>query len=156
ITLITLRVILMLVTGGLSGEMNIRLSETVPTAFVQADPHHRGTLLAGTATAQLSRSRDGGATWLPISFPPALRANLHALVIDPKQPGVYLAAVSSELSQYAGVFRTTDEGVTWQQLSGLGHKQVWALALWSSDTRVIAAGTPDGVFLSRDGGDNWT
>ena len=127
-----------------------------PVTVVQADPHHKGTLLAGTATAQLFRSRDGGDTWGPLPFPVALQSSLHAILIDPAKPDVYLVAVSSETPQHAGVFRTVDAGATWYQLQGLDQKQVWALAFWTGDARVIAAGAQDGVFLTRDGGENWT
>ena len=126
-----------------------------PVTVVQADPHHKGTLLAGTATAQLFRSRDGADTWSPLPFPVALQSSLHAILIDPAKPNVYLVAVSSEMPQHAGVFRTVDEGATWHQLQGLDQKQVWALAFWAGDARVIAAGAQDGVFLTRDGGENW-
>src|SRR5215510_12075841 len=64
---------------------------SIPLTVIQADPHRQGTLLAGTATAQLFRSRDGGDTWNPLPFPGALQTNLHALLIDPDNPGVYLA-----------------------------------------------------------------
>jgi photosystem II stability/assembly factor-like uncharacterized protein len=128
----------------------------IPLTVIQADPHHAGTVLAGTATAQLFRSRDGGDTWTPLPFPVALRANLHALLIDPGRPDVYLAAVSSETLHLAGVFRSLDDGQTWQQLPGLENRQVWALAYWSADARVIAAGAQDGVYLTRDAGENWT
>ena len=126
-----------------------------PVTLVQVDPHHESTLVAGTATAQLFRSRDGGDTWKPLPFPGALRANLHAILIDPARPNVYWVAVSSETPQYAGVFRTSDEGATWQPLPGMEQKQVWALTFWSADARVIAAGAQDGVFLTRDGGEIW-
>src|SRR5271154_5225264 len=68
-----------------------------PVTVVRADPHHRGTVLAGTATALLFRSRDGSDTWTPLPFPAELRATLHAVVIDPAKPNVYLVAVSSEM-----------------------------------------------------------
>ena len=135
-------------TGGRAG--------TPPLTIVQADPHHPGTLLAGTAAALLFRSRDGAATWSPLPFPMSLRCNLHAILIDPQTPDVYLVALSSENPQYAGVFRSADGGATWTQLRGLEQKQVWALARWTADARVIAAGTQEGVFLTRDGGDSWT
>jgi photosystem II stability/assembly factor-like uncharacterized protein len=80
---------------------------------------------------------------------------LHAILIDPTKPNVYWVAVSSETPQYAGVFRTLDEGATWQPLPGLEQKQVWALASWSADARVVAAGAQDGVFLTRDSGETW-
>ncbi len=89
-------------------------------------------------------------------FPARLRSTLHAILIDPTQANVYFLAVSSETPGYAGVFRTEDEGATWQLLPGMEQKQVWALVFWSVDSRVIAAGTQDGVFLTNDGGNNWT
>lgn len=128
----------------------------VPLTIVQADPHHPGTLLAGTAAGLLFRSRDGAATWSPLPFPVSLRCSLHAILIDPVTPNVYLVAVSSETPQYAGVFQSTDGGSSWRQLRGLERKQVWALATWTADARVIAAGAQDGVFLTRDGGESWT
>lgn len=138
----------------LSGES--RLAFPGPVTVVQVDPHHQGTLVVATATAQLFRSRDEGDTWSPIPFPGSLRSTFHAMLIDPVTPGVYLVAVSSEVPQYAGLYRSLNEGETWQQMRGLEQKQVWALASWKADVRVIAAGTQDGVFLTRDGGEKWT
>ena len=128
----------------------------VPVTIVQTDSHHPGTLLAGTATAQLFRSRDGAESWAPLPFPMALRSTLHTILIDPSVPDTYLVGLSSEAPENAGLFRSTDGGVTWHQLRGLEKKQVWALALWTRDSHVIAAGTPEGVFRTLDGGDNWT
>ena len=127
-----------------------------PVSLIEADLHHKGTLLAGTATARLFRSRDGGDTWNPLTFPAESRSTLHALAIDANRPNVYWVAVSSEMPQFAGVFCSVDEGVTWQSVPGLERKQVWALVFWKVDSHVIAAGTEDGVYLTRDGGKDWT
>jgi photosystem II stability/assembly factor-like uncharacterized protein len=123
---------------------------------VQADPHHQGALLAGTATAQLFRSLDGADTWTPLPFPAELRSTLHAVLIDPAKPNVYWVAVSSETPQYAGLYRSMDEGATWERLHALRQKQVWSMTAWAADPRVIAAGAQDGVYLTRDGGETWT
>jgi photosystem II stability/assembly factor-like uncharacterized protein len=132
------------------------VSSAISVTVVRVDPHHRGTVLAGTATALLFRSRDGAATWTPLPFPVELRATLHAILIDPAKPNVYLVAASSEIPLHAGVFRSVDEGATWEQEPGLRKKQVWSLASWAADAHVIAAGAQDGVFLTRDGGKTWT
>jgi photosystem II stability/assembly factor-like uncharacterized protein len=138
----------------LHGEADVAIAG--PVTVVRADPHHHGTLLAGTATALLYRSRDGAASWARLSFPAELRCTLHALMIDPARANVYLVAVTSDEPQYAGLFRSLDEGATWEQLHDLRYKQVWSLAASSTDWHVIAAGTEDGVFLTHDSGDNWT
>ena len=127
-----------------------------PITLIQADPHHQGTLLAGTATARMFRSRDDGNSWSSLPFPGQLRSNLHAMVIDPDRSNIYWAGVSSETPQLAGLFRSDDEGGGWRPVSGLERKQVWALALWKVDAHVMAAGTEEGVYLTRNGGADWT
>jgi photosystem II stability/assembly factor-like uncharacterized protein len=127
-----------------------------PICLIQSDPHHKGTLLAGSATARLFRSRDRGESWSPLYFPAQLRSNLHAIRIDPQRPNIYWAAVSSETPEFAGLFRSVDEGATWQQVAGLDRKQVWALVFWKVDSHIMAAGTGDGIYITRDGGTRWT
>lgn len=142
-----------------TGVLTLSAQTTVPeehVTVIEPDPHHKGTVLAGTSLAQLFRSRDWAASWTRIPFPTELRSTLHAVLISPNQSNVYLVAVTSENSRYAGVFRSADEGASWEQLAGLRSKQVWSLACWPPDGKVIAAGTQDGVYLTHDGGESWT
>src|ERR1700754_1422638 len=120
-------VILVVALAGMAflyGETGVEFA--APIRLVQADPHHRGTLLAGTATALLFRTQDGGETWSKIPFPGALYSTLHAVLIDAGTADVYMVAATSEWPQYAGVFRTSDAGATWERLPGMERKQVWA------------------------------
>ncbi len=126
-----------------------------PVTVLETDPHHGGTVLAGTSAALLFRSRDWAESWTRIPFPAEFRSTLHAVLISPSQANVYFIGVSSEDPRYAGVFRSKDEGANWEQLPGLRHEQVWALACWPPDGRVIAAGTQDGVYVTRDAGETW-
>jgi photosystem II stability/assembly factor-like uncharacterized protein len=109
--------------------------------------------LAATSNAQLFRSDDDGSSWRALRFRPELRANLHSFLIDPHNPGIYFVGLASDDPEYSGVFRTTDNGLTWKHLPGL-KKDVWALALWR-DSRLLAAGTINGVYLSHDAGESW-
>jgi len=136
------------------GEARGTISNSV--MIVQMDPHRQGTLLAGTSTAMLFRTRDGANTWTELRFPASFHATLHTVLIDPINPHTYLVALSSEMASYAGVFRSVDEGATWHPISDLSLKQVWSLTSWAADGRVMAAGAQDGVYLSRDGGETWT
>jgi photosystem II stability/assembly factor-like uncharacterized protein len=121
-------------------------------AVIQADASRKGTFVAASNNALLFRSRNDGELWQPLTFPAQLRSTLHAFVIA---PGAYYAGVSSDTAELSGLYRSPDEGVTWQQISGLKNKEVWSLAVWDADGKVIAAGTRDGVYLSTDSGNNW-
>lgn len=74
---------------------------------------------------------------------------INDVVVTPS--GVLFAATAN-----AGVFRSTDDGVSWQPInSGLGDHHVHSLALHPSDPAILFAGTDDGVYKSVDGGDSW-
>src|SRR3984957_17547893 len=135
-------------------------------AVVQVDSRHRGTVFAATSNAQIFRSDNGGDSWRPIPFPAQFRATLHAFVLDPQNvdsqnadpqnSGVYLAGLSSDTPEYSGIFRSADGGLTWKRISEGDLQAVWSIAIWPRDSRVLAAGTEDGVFVSRDAGENWS
>jgi photosystem II stability/assembly factor-like uncharacterized protein len=125
-------------------------------AVIHVDRHHRGTVLAATSNAQLFRSEDDGDSWRAIPFPAQLRATLHAFVLDPQNPGVYLVGLSSDIPEYSGILRSADSGLTWQRIPEADLKAVWSIAIWPRDSRVLAAGTEDGVFLTRNAGETWT
>jgi photosystem II stability/assembly factor-like uncharacterized protein len=78
------------------------------------------------------------------------------MLIDPALPNVYWVAVTSETLALAGVYRTADEGFSWELVRGLEQKQAWALTFWKADGHIMAAGTEDGAYLTRDGGQHWT
>ena len=125
-------------------------------AFVATTPASPGHVLAGTRGALLFESSDGGESWIPLAFPAQLRAVLHALVLDPRRPGVYFAGVSSESPQFTGILRTEDGGATWHQVPDLRGTEVRAITVFRGDSRILAAGTESGVFGSRDGGVTWS
>jgi photosystem II stability/assembly factor-like uncharacterized protein len=127
-----------------------------PVALVATSPASPGYVLAGTRTALLFESWDGGESWGALKFPAQFRAVLHALVMDPRTPGVYWAGLSSDLPQFNGILRTEDGGATWHQAADLRQTEVRAIAVWRGDSRILAAGTATGVFGSRDGGVSWT
>jgi hypothetical protein len=138
------------------------------------------------------RSVDGGRTWKESERPPRFRskeeyesselsaddARRQGLTLDhvfflapghPRQPGVWFAGASP-----IGLFKSEDDGVTWEGLAGFNDNP--ALAKWCYN---FAPGTPDGpkchsvqvdpsnqdrmllglsgggVFLSEDQGKQW-
>ena len=124
-------------------------------AIVQVDRHHPGGLLAATSNAQVFRSEDSGDSWKPLPFPAQMRATLHALEVDHQNPGVYLVGLSSETPKYSGIMRSSDSGLTWKRIPEPGLRAIWSVAIWTQDSRVIAAGGENGLWLTRDGGETW-
>ena len=58
-------------------------------------------------------------------------------------------------AQGPGVFRSTDHGITWQRwISGLDGAE--SIGCFAQRGNVLFAGTNRGVYLSADGGANWT
>lgn len=93
----------------------------------------------------VSYTTDGGTNWNDISAGFS-NHGVQALAFNDTilQAGVY----------GSGVFRTADNGATWSGLNiGLTNNLIRGLYF---DDSLVIAGTIGGVFVSADGGDNWT
>jgi HEAT repeat protein len=100
------------------------LSEQV-TAVAATDPQ---TIYAGTATAGVYRSSDGGRTWRPawegLGLAAGQMVRVTALRADPSEAGLLYVAVDHVVGSThvhataAGTFVTVDGGATWQPLAG--------------------------------------
>ncbi len=123
-------------------------------AIIQID-HRPGVVVAATSNAQIYQSEDNGDSWKALPFPAQLRANLHALVVDRRNEGVYFAGLSSETPKYSGIMRSSDSGMTWEKIPEPGLTAIWSIAIWQQDSRVMAAGGEHGLWLTRDGGQSW-
>ena len=122
---------------------------------IRVAPKQPNLVLAATANGLLYRSLDGGQSWAHRYFPAQFAGTLHALEVDPRRPGTWYAGMESDNPGLAGVHKTEDGGATWKPLPGMRGKAVWALAVWPANPDIIAAGTGEGVFLSRDAGASW-
>ena len=122
---------------------------------IRTVPKVRDLVIAGARNGLLFTSTNGGATWNNISFPAQFGAVLHALEVDPRSRSVWYVGTESDNSWLAGVYKTEDGGSTWTLLPATKGLAVWSLALWPGDPNVIAAGTGQGAYLSRDAGKTW-
>jgi photosystem II stability/assembly factor-like uncharacterized protein len=115
------------------------------------------------------KTTDGGQTWRRILFRDPNTGAID-LVMDPRDPNVLFAALYQRQRKGwgfngggsgSGIFRTTDGGATWAELSsGLpgGDKGRIGLAIFPGDTRIVYAlveSGAGGLFRSLDQGETW-
>ena len=72
------------------------------------------------------------------------------LASDPKGPDTLYVGTSDE-----GLFKSEDGGRTWEQLLGIEHPRVTAVAVSPTNGAVYAGTEPSSLFVSRDGGASW-
>jgi photosystem II stability/assembly factor-like uncharacterized protein len=121
----------------------------------------------------LYKSTDAGRSWRFVGLRDA--GQIGAVVVHPSNPNVVYAAVVGNVfatGPARGVYRTRDGGATWQRILFLsdstgavdlelqpGSPDVVYASMWRGARRpwtVISGGAEDGIYRSRNGGDNWT
>ena len=100
----------------------------------------------------LIRSRDGGKTWEKLGLEGETDFHLLAASWNTNAIYVWNPAPSSRIPD-AGLHYTLDDGRTWKPagMTGLQGKPM-SLAVHPDDPAVVAVGTSEGVYLSRDAG----
>lgn len=98
----------------------------------------------------LIKSRDEGRSWTPFGL--VGEAAFHAVAASHRTNAVYVInrGANARMKQ-VGIFFTLDDGQRWTRAGGRGLGNApRSLAVHPDDARVVAAGTADGLYLSRD------
>jgi photosystem II stability/assembly factor-like uncharacterized protein len=156
---------------------NIGLGETHVINGLFVDPHDPDIVLIGAAGDHTSgaergvyKTIDGGKNWKKVLYkddetgvvdlesdpdnPNLLFASLWTRAVDPFNPEEPMKG------QDAAIYKSTDEGSTWQVIPGKGlptdplRRVGIAVAPGTSGKRVYAI-VEQGLFRSEDGGDTW-
>lgn len=133
---------------------------------ILAHPTLTNKLWAGSVSGGIWVSTDGGASWSPVND---FMGNLSitSLVMDPSDANKIYAATGEgfyniDAKRGAGIFRSTDGGATWSQLSGTNPASgsqwyyVNRMAVHPSNGNILLAATGSGTYRSTDGGGVWT
>jgi cysteine-rich repeat protein len=106
-----------------------------------------GGLYVATLFGPLFHTADGGASWRDTGV-----VDARAVAVDPTRAGVAYAATLA----FGGLFKTMDEGVTWQRMDAGLTDVAQVLAIDPGTPDVVYAGTlSSGVFKTTDGGATW-
>lgn len=122
-------------------------------------------IFIGSVAGGIWRTDDGGDSWFPVNdFMTSLAVT--SLVIDPGNSNVMYAGTGEGFYNFdalpgAGIFKSTDGGVTWNQLSSTNNdtfRYVNRLAHHPSSSNVLyaACGFSNTVQRSTNGGTSWT
>ncbi|MGH9475316.1 MAG: VPS10 domain-containing protein [Terriglobales bacterium] len=160
---------------------HLGLTATRHIASIVVDPHHPNLVLVaalGRAYAPnpergIYRSTDGGRTWTKVLYKNPETGGI-ALALDPDNPQVIYAslwqAYRPPWNQYpptqgagGGLYKSTDEGATWTELSGHGLPAgPWgrvgvAVAFHDNGRRVFAliSARQGGLYRSDNAGASW-
>lgn len=126
-------------------------------------PTQPSRMWAGSVGGGLWYTSNGGTAWAPVDD---FMANLAitAIVFDPTNANIMYAGTGEGFTNLdairgAGVFKSTDGGVTWAQLSATNTSNFYyvnRLAIHPTNGQILLAGTRTGIFRSTNGGSNWT
>ena len=136
-------------------------------------PNDPNLLLLGSGTGGIWRSTDGGVNFAPVSDN-ASETNVGSIAFAPSQPAVVYASMGDAFNGYlgSGVLKSTDAGATWARVSNAatlpeGSFNFKILVDPQDPNRVYLSQTSfnprdgnavivGGIFISTDGGVNWT
>jgi photosystem II stability/assembly factor-like uncharacterized protein len=130
---------------------------------IAESPVERGVIWAGTDDGNIQVTRDDGATWTDVTknvrgLPP--NSWVSRIEASPHDAGTAYAAIDrhQENDFAPHLYKTTDFGRTWSAITG-GLPEKGYTHVVREDTRVrdlLYAGTELGVFVSWDGGRQWS
>jgi len=123
-----------------------------------------GTWFAGAADGGVWRSTDSGQHWTPV-FDSMPTLSIGALAVDPADGSLWVGTGEANTSQdsYAGtgVYRSTNDGATWQRVGDdaagnnpLASHTVFRIAFDGSGDAYAA--TNNGLFRLAAGANQWT
>ena len=121
---------------------------------IAVDPKNPDKLFLTTMDGQIHVTNDAGKSWkLLASFGKSL-LTLDQLFVDSRDSNVIYA--SGHRGKLAGGFyKSTDGGVTWKESKDLREQAIHAMTQAKADPNLIYVGTKDGVWVSKDSGDEF-
>ena len=129
-------------------------------SYVIESPHEKGVIWTGSDDGLVYLTRDNGTTWqnvTPTGLPECL---INAIEVSPHDKATaYIATTRYKFNDHTpGLYKTTDYGKTWTKIVTGIPNNAFTRVVREGDKRkdLLFAGTELGVFISYDGGKQWS
>jgi photosystem II stability/assembly factor-like uncharacterized protein len=131
--------------------------------IIDPEDASHNTWFAGAATGGIWKTTDGGQSWTCLTDAlPNLSVN--TLAMAKSNPQIIYAGTGESFPggtflQGSGVFKSSDKGSTWTQLTATADNEdfvyVNRLVVSPTDPNIVVVATESGIMKTIDGGDIW-
>ncbi len=129
-------------------------------SYVMESPYEKGVIWTGSDDGLVHLTRDGGATWQNVTPAGLAECLINAIEVSPHDKATaYIATTRYKFNDHTpALYKTTDYGRTWTNISKGIPYGAFTRVVREDDQRkdLLYAGTETGVYLSWDGGKNWS
>lgn len=129
-------------------------------AYIAESPHEKGVIWTGSDDGLVQLTRDGGATWKNVTPKGLAECLINAIEISPfDKATAYIATTRYKFNDHTpGLYKTTNYGETWTKIDSGIPSDTFTRVVREDDVRkdLLFAGTERGVYISFDGGKNWS
>ncbi|MCR9288050.1 MAG: glycosyl hydrolase [Bacteroidetes bacterium] len=129
-------------------------------SYLAASPHAAGVIWAGSDDGLVHVTQDEGKNWKNVTPTGLSESLINAIEVSPHDPATaYLAVTRYKFNDLSPmIYVTNDFGTTWKmKINGIpGDNFTRVVREDPVKKGVLYAGTEDGLYISFNGGDNWT
>jgi len=129
-------------------------------SYIMESPLEKGVIYTGSDDGYVFVTRDNGANWKNITPQGLDECLINAIEVSPHDKAtVYIATTRYKFNDHTpGLFKSTDYGNTWTKINNGLPPEAFTRVVREDDVRrdLLFAGTELGLFISWDGGKNWS
>jgi photosystem II stability/assembly factor-like uncharacterized protein len=129
-------------------------------AYVMESPHEKGVIWTGSDDGYVYLTQDNGATWKNVTPAGLQECLINAIEVSPHDKATaYIATTRYKFNDHTpGLYKTTDYGKTWTKINNGIPSNAFTRVVREDEVRkdLLFAGTELGVFISWDGGKEWS